>query len=95
MPKQIQGLRKRTGELLFRPEGKIKTIRPIEVNDIVTFFHDNGTSIKVRVDVIQEEGVIIGTVIEMSSGAPGISINDYIVSHENFVFVVFKNLKTV
>lgn len=90
MPKQIQGLRKRTGNIQYMAEGKNLQQGPIEVGDIVQFVHDNGASINVRVDTPQEEGTLIGTVIKMSADAPGILVDDSIVSHEDFVFMVMR-----
>jgi hypothetical protein len=90
MPKQIQGLRKRTRSIQYVKNREEEKQSPIRNGDLVQLFHENGTSIQVRVETTQEEGIIIGTVIKMGAEAPGVSIDDLIVSHEDFVFVVTK-----
>jgi len=88
MPKQVQGLKKRTGNIQYAAKGKKTQRGPIEAGDIVQLAHENGALINVRVDTPQEEGLLIGTVIDISTDTPGISVDDSIVSHEDFVFMV-------
>jgi hypothetical protein len=93
MPKQLQGLRKRTGSIQYLADGKKVQQGPIEVGDSVQLVHENGAFVTVRVDGLQEEGTFIGTVTQMSAAAPGISVNDQIVDNEAYVFVVIRKSK--
>ena len=88
--KQPQGLKKRTGELIFGKSGEKLDRSPINVGDGVLLFHENGAEIAGNVSIIQEEDTYIVKVISTSDNVPGISEDDDIVIHKDFVFVVSK-----
>ena len=91
MPKQVQNLRKRTNEIIYVVKGEKINKGEINIGDILQLFHENGVSINITVEATQEENIVIGKVVEISGDAPGIDINDTIVTHKDFVFVVTIN----
>jgi len=88
--KNVQGLRKRTGKLPHHGDSKTLHLESVRKGDEVLVFHDDGSDISVRIDICQEEGVLIGTVLKVGGKPPGISRDDEIAFHEDFVFVITK-----
>ena len=92
MPKQIQGLEKRVGSIIFVGTGKALDMEDLRVGDLVKVKKTDGTTITIKVDIIQEEETFLGTV-EAIGPQPklktnGIECGDYVVENIAFVFEI-------
>ena len=88
--KTIQGLRKRTGAMSYVRKGakKIRDVEKLAVGDVAHVFHENGGRASIRVDVVQDEGTFIGTVVQNDGKIPGLAVKDSVVENLDFVFVI-------
>ena len=93
-PKQMQGLRRRMGRIAYAAAGpKLAEAGPPRVKDYVHVIHDQaGGIIRIRVDALQPEGSLIGTVVGIELGAvAGVAINDLVITHIDFVYIVVRS----
>jgi hypothetical protein len=96
MPKEIQGLEKRSGAILFNIKGDVVDFSDLKVGDIAKVKTIKESIIHINVETIQEEGVFLGKtkrVINGKNGASfGVERGDNVCTHIDFVFEIEREI---